>query len=183
MTYRRTHHVDQMPPRPPAPMEAGDGYTEVGPGTKAAFWLMGIGVAFGVVAAMVGKEFVAVLGGFMLGALLILYALPCIVAANRKHANLGAITVLSILLGWTVLGWIGAMVWAFTRNRAVELLEGAPLAVTVGGGAPAAATASAPAPGAIPDGYRACPVCAEHVRTAAIKCRFCGHEFEGGKAA
>ena len=31
-------------------------------------------------------------------------------------ANASAITVLNLLLGWTILGWIAAMVWAHTNN-------------------------------------------------------------------
>jgi hypothetical protein len=42
------------------------------------------------------------------------YFLPAIVAGRRKHHQENAIIVLNIFLGWTGLGWIGALVWAFT---------------------------------------------------------------------
>jgi hypothetical protein len=45
-----------------------------------------------------------------------LYFIPWIVAASRGHNNVGAIAVLNILLGWTVAGWIAAMVWSMTDN-------------------------------------------------------------------
>jgi hypothetical protein len=45
---------------------------------------------------------------------LVLYFLPAIVASRRKHHNSGAIFALNLLLGWTVLGWIVALVWACT---------------------------------------------------------------------
>jgi branched-subunit amino acid transport protein AzlD len=48
--------------------------------------------------------------------LLALYLLPFIIAKTRKHRNAAAIGVLNLLLGWTVLGWIGALVWACTDN-------------------------------------------------------------------
>ena len=41
---------------------------------------------------------------------IIIYFVPSIVAKNKK--NLGAILCLNIFLGWTVLGWVGALVWA-----------------------------------------------------------------------
>jgi hypothetical protein len=41
-----------------------------------------------------------------------MYWLPTIVASRRHHINAGAIGVLNFLLGWTVLGWVVAMVWA-----------------------------------------------------------------------
>lgn len=44
------------------------------------------------------------------------YFLPAIIAKRRKHVNAGAILVLDLFLGWTVLGWIGALVWAMTSN-------------------------------------------------------------------
>lgn len=48
---------------------------------------------------------------------LVLYFLPMTVAALRKHHDGGAIAVLNLLLGWTVLGWIVSLVWALTAIR------------------------------------------------------------------
>lgn len=45
---------------------------------------------------------------------LALYFLPSIVAAVRKHRNESAIVALNIFLGWTVIGWVVALVWALT---------------------------------------------------------------------
>ncbi len=60
--------------------------------------------------------------GSMFSALLVLviivglYFLPALVANRRKHLNCGAIWVLNNFLGWTFLGWVIALVWAFTNN-------------------------------------------------------------------
>ena len=43
-----------------------------------------------------------------------LYFLPSGIAAARKKRNVGAILALNILLGWTGIGWVVALVWAFT---------------------------------------------------------------------
>jgi Superinfection immunity protein len=43
-----------------------------------------------------------------------LYFLPAIVAAIRHHPNQNAIFIQNLLLGWTILGWIVALVWANT---------------------------------------------------------------------
>jgi hypothetical protein len=43
---------------------------------------------------------------------LIPYFLPSFVAAARGHRNGGAVFLLNLCLGWTVLGWIAALVWA-----------------------------------------------------------------------
>lgn len=54
-----------------------------------------------------------------LGAALV-YLLPTVVAAAREHHQGGAIAVLNILLGWTVLGWIAALVWAATATHSAR---------------------------------------------------------------
>lgn len=46
----------------------------------------------------------------------VMYFLPTIVAAKREHHNLVAILALNFLLGWTLLGWAVALVWALTRR-------------------------------------------------------------------
>lgn len=51
-------------------------------------------------------------------ALLLLYFVPTIVAMVRGKSNVIAIGALNGLLGWTVLGWIGAFVWALMKDTA-----------------------------------------------------------------
>ena len=47
-----------------------------------------------------------------------LYFVPSIV--GRHKANATAILVLNIFLGWTFVGWVVALVWAFTKDSVVE---------------------------------------------------------------
>ena len=51
----------------------------------------------------------------LLAILLLSYFLPWIIALVRGHRNAAAIFVLNLFLGWSVLGWIIALVWAFTN--------------------------------------------------------------------
>jgi hypothetical protein len=44
----------------------------------------------------------------------LVYSLPYMVAEMRQHHNQLAIGVLNLLLGWTVIGWFVALVWAST---------------------------------------------------------------------
>ena len=60
-----------------------------------------------------GSEWVLLL--LMLAAIP-LYFLPAIVANSRKHSNSGPILVINLLLGWTFLGWVGALVWALSST-------------------------------------------------------------------
>ena len=40
------------------------------------------------------------------------YFLPTIVAALRNKRDLTAIILLNLLLGWSVIGWVVALIWA-----------------------------------------------------------------------
>jgi hypothetical protein len=44
---------------------------------------------------------------------LFLYFLPTIIAIWNRHPKTVAIFVLNVLAGWTFVGWVVAMVWAF----------------------------------------------------------------------
>jgi heme/copper-type cytochrome/quinol oxidase subunit 2 len=46
----------------------------------------------------------------------LLYFLPAIIAKGRRHNNATAVFFTDLLLGWTVLGWIVAFIWAMTAN-------------------------------------------------------------------
>jgi len=48
-------------------------------------------------------------------ALAALYFIPSGIAALSKHHNTNAIFALNLLLGWTLLGWVGALVWALAK--------------------------------------------------------------------
>jgi hypothetical protein len=48
------------------------------------------------------------------------YFLPSIVARRRSARNLGGIMVLNLLLGWTGLGWLATLIWAFSAETAEE---------------------------------------------------------------
>ena len=42
------------------------------------------------------------------------YFLPSFIAFLRAHKNRFAIFLINLLLGWTVLGWVWALVWSLT---------------------------------------------------------------------
>ena len=52
--------------------------------------------------------------------LIAFYLLPTIVANSRKVYRTGGIVALNLFLGWTVLGWIIALVWAFSAETQTE---------------------------------------------------------------
>lgn len=54
-------------------------------------------------------------GGLLIA--LALYLLPGYIASHRNHHNANAIYALNILLGWTFLGWVIALIWSLTATR------------------------------------------------------------------
>lgn len=42
------------------------------------------------------------------------YFLPSVVGSKKKNAN--AIFVMNLFLGWSVIGWIIALIWATTKD-------------------------------------------------------------------
>lgn len=42
----------------------------------------------------------------------VVYFLPTINAKSRKHPNASSIFLLDLFLGWTLIGWVAALVWS-----------------------------------------------------------------------
>jgi Superinfection immunity protein len=47
----------------------------------------------------------------------LLYFTPGVVAWFRGHHQTMAITILTLFTGWTLIGWVAALVWACTRPQ------------------------------------------------------------------
>ena len=77
-----------------------------------------------------------------------LYFLPSAIAGSRRHPNSTSIFVLNLLLGWTFVGWVVAIVWAFSAISRSEPSDA--------------------------DNTRDCPYCAEPIQNQATKCKHCG---------
>jgi len=54
------------------------------------------------------QKLLAVIIAFVTGG----YLLPFAVGLWRGHADISKIFLVNLLLGWTVIGWIVALVWA-----------------------------------------------------------------------
>jgi hypothetical protein len=48
------------------------------------------------------------------------YFLPSVVARLRNHERSQAIFAFNVFFGWTGLGWLAALIWAFTTVRDFE---------------------------------------------------------------
>jgi hypothetical protein len=53
--------------------------------------------------------------GVYAGVLFIVYFFPACIAGLRRHPSKWGIIALNILLGWTFIGWVGALIWALVK--------------------------------------------------------------------
>ena len=44
------------------------------------------------------------------------YFLPTIVANSKDHTKVNSIVIVNLFLGWTVIGWIVCLAWAFSED-------------------------------------------------------------------
>lgn len=84
------------------------------PGTWLAVSVIAVSLLVG--AAYGGNG--AVILGTMFG--LFVYLLPAFVAYQRWHSSRVAILILNVFLGWSVIGWLGALIWSGTGNRSAS---------------------------------------------------------------
>ena len=71
-------------------------------------------VGFGVIVSASTKE-IDMEMFVLLVIIAVVYFAPTIIAVRGDHKNQGAIAVLNLLLGWTFLGWVAAMVWSVAK--------------------------------------------------------------------
>jgi hypothetical protein len=57
--------------------------------------------------------------------LLLFYLIPTIVALIRGHRSVLAIGFVNVVLGWSVIGWLWAMIWALSGRHGSPYRSGA----------------------------------------------------------
>jgi hypothetical protein len=54
---------------------------------------------------------------------LAIYFFPSIIAGLNRKRNMAAIVMLNLFLGWTLLGWVVALVWAFMTETPAAIKQ------------------------------------------------------------
>ena len=81
-------------------------------------WLAAIGgfLAVALIAGFSGTNGASLIIGFLLVGLgLMFYFLPAVIANKRNANHSGMILFINLVFGWTVLGWIAALIWAIVE--------------------------------------------------------------------
>src|SRR5476651_2096278 len=52
-----------------------------------------------------------------------LYFLPALIGLLRGHHNFMSLLMLNLFLGWTFIGWVGALIWSFAANPVVDVKQ------------------------------------------------------------
>ncbi len=76
--------------------------------------LIGLGITVAITSDRAAAAALSVIASTILG--LAAYFFPTAVAVKRDHRQRLAIIVLNLVGGWTVVGWIVALVWACTET-------------------------------------------------------------------
>ncbi|WP_256207167.1 superinfection immunity protein [Pseudomonas sp. P97.38] len=92
-----------------------------------------------------------------------LYFYPTICAIG-EHPKATPIFALNLLAGWTFVGWVAAFIWALNKPSPGAL------------GQPESATHVEDI--AVTAKTKDCPYCAETIKAAAKKCRYCGSDLD-----
>ena len=83
----------------------------------------------------------------------IAYLLPCFIAYNNNHKAPVSIFIINFFLGWTLIGWIAALIWA--SSGPFEQAQTTPRSLP----------------------QKKCPQCAELILIEAKKCKHCASEL------
>lgn len=79
--------------------------------------MLAVGLAFLFVLAAMTGHMTGTLAVMFLG---YIYVAPTLFARTRKHSRFRMIASVNLLLGWTLIGWIVAVAWAFTEDNRHE---------------------------------------------------------------
>ncbi|XVJ46796.1 superinfection immunity protein [Pseudomonas sp. UBT] len=94
------------------------------------------------------------------------YMLPTIEAWIRKSTNLPAIAAVNFFLGWSLLGWVAALVWAFKKPSPVVMVREPEVPLTNF----SIPTQEKP--------KKNCQFCGEEILAIAVKCKHCGSDLK-----
>lgn len=115
---------------------------------------------------------------------LVAYFMPVLVAVVRRHRFVGSIGAVNCVLGWTGLGWLGAMIWAVNGDiGAPQPVRSEPQSGESPVREPIWSENTLAFEDAEPAHTKNCSHCDQPVKTDALICHHCGRETARASAA
>lgn len=59
----------------------------------------------------------ATMGFVLLGFMALLYFIPAMVAYSKGHRNKLGVLFLNFFLGWSLIGWVVALIWSVWNSK------------------------------------------------------------------
>lgn len=97
---------------------------------------------------------------------ILFYFLPTILAFSRKKSNKISILILNLLLGWTFIGWLVALIWAVSNDQQQPNVI---VSQNINNGFVSQEHSDSE--------QKNCPFCAEKIKKEALKCKHCGESL------
>ena len=74
----------------------------------------------GFVALLLSQNSGAFILGVFAGVAVFFFFIPYYIAGSRNHPNKYPILAINFFLGWSLIGWVIALVWALTVNPVIH---------------------------------------------------------------
>jgi hypothetical protein len=55
--------------------------------------------------------------------ILAIYLVPTIIAFSREHSNATGVMLVNIFLGWSLIGWFGALIWSVQVAKSEKIKQ------------------------------------------------------------
>lgn len=74
----------------------------------------------GFIALLISQSAEALAFGIFIGIAIFCFFIPYYLAGARNHPNKYPILAINLFLGWSLIGWVIALVWALTVNPVIH---------------------------------------------------------------
>lgn len=73
-----------------------------------------------VIGILISQSLYGLIIGAIIGVLIFGHFIPYYIASARNHPNKYPILAINFFLGWSIVGWVVALVWALTVNPIIH---------------------------------------------------------------